>query len=232
MVTFAAPSADEGRQERHGRRTASHDDDAAAGERHPLRPVLRVHHLSSEVALPREVDDVARLVGVVARREVDEPGRVGHLPVGRPRGHGPSGVAGRPREPLHPLTEVQALGDAELAGGRLDVVADVRPRRQRGVTAPRAEGKAQGVHVRVRTDAGVAEEVPRPADRVPRLEDGPGGAWAVHREPTPRVDTRDAGSDDEHVDVERHGGWVWHGHRVSRALGRGLPRGLDRVCPV
>src|SRR5207249_1793170 len=60
---------------------------------------------------------------------------------------------------------------------------------------------AQGVHVRVRADAGIAEEVPRPADVVARLEDGVRPIRTARLQMVAGADAGDPGADDQHVEV-------------------------------
>ena len=57
------------------------------------------------------------------------------------------------------------------------------------------------MHVRVGADAGVAEEVPRAADRAAGLEDLVAGPGAVGLEVMAGTDAGQAGPDDEHVEV-------------------------------
>src|SRR5262249_30252925 len=72
--------------------------------------------------------------------------------------------------------------------------------------APRLEAVAERVHVRVRADARVAEEVPGAADRVARLDDRVRLARAVALQVVRRADAGDPGADDEDVEVLGHAG--------------------------
>ena len=91
--------------------------------------------------------------------------------------------------------------DAVLARRVADVLADRRAVCDRLRARPRPERVAEREHVRVRSDAGEAEQVPRPADRVARLEDREGLARAALPQPAPGADTGETGSDDQDVDV-------------------------------
>ena len=229
------------RQQGDGGGAAADDEHAPARDRHPVGPGLRVHDLTGEVVLAGEVDDVPRRVGEVAGGQVDEAGRVPHQAVPGAADDGPAAVGRAPLEPLDALAEVDALGDPVVVGGGPHVVADLLPRGDRRRPAPRPEREAQGVHVGVGADAGVAEQVPRAADRVARLEHGPHDVGAVLRQPAGDVDPRDAGPDDEDVDVERRRGgtsaavcsagsvwvtgrWGWSGRARPQAIADLAPR--------
>ena len=66
---------------------------------------------------------------------------------------------------------------------------------------PRPERVAEREHVRVRADAGVAEQVPGAADGVARLEDRVGLARGTRLDVVGGADARQAGADDEDVEV-------------------------------
>jgi hypothetical protein len=66
---------------------------------------------------------------------------------------------------------------------------------------PRLEGEAEGVHVRVGADARIAEEVPRSADVLARLEDGVRAVGAARLQVVAGADAGDPGADHQHVEV-------------------------------
>src|SRR5439155_1964714 len=72
------------------------------------------------------------------------------------------------------MVEAGLTVDAVLARGLAHVAEDRRSVRDGLRIRPRAKPEAQGVHVRVGSDAGIAEQVPGTADSAPRLEDGEG----------------------------------------------------------
>src|SRR5690606_38514831 len=73
------------------------------------------------------------------------------------------------------------------------------------LAVPRAKRVAEREHVGVRTDPGIAEEVPGPADGVARLEDRVGGPRALVLHIVGRAHAGEACADDQYVDV-LHGG--------------------------
>ena len=91
--------------------------------------------------------------------------------------------------------------DPVLARRLAQVVADQAPVGDRLVVLPRLEAVGEGVQVRVRADARVAEEIPRAGGRGAGLEDRVGLARVLLLEVAGAADARDAGADDEDVDV-------------------------------
>src|SRR4030095_6309945 len=66
---------------------------------------------------------------------------------------------------------------------------------------PWPEGVAQRVHVGVRADAGIAEQIPGPAARPARLDDGVALARALVLQVPGGADTRQARAHDQDVEV-------------------------------
>jgi hypothetical protein len=99
------------------------------------------------------------------------------------------------------VAEADAALDAVVAGRLAHVLEDRRTVGDRLGLLPRAKGIAEGVHVRVRADARVFEEVPRAADALARLEDRVGLLRAFRLQVTAGADARKAGTDDQHVNV-------------------------------
>src|ERR1700756_5155176 len=89
--------------------------------------------------------------------------------------------------------------DATLACGLPHVVEDRLTLADRLRRRPRLEAVAQGVHVRVRADAGVAEEVPGPPQFLARLEDRVAAARKSLLQMVRSADAGESGADDQHV---------------------------------
>src|SRR5262249_55667942 len=66
---------------------------------------------------------------------------------------------------------------------------------------PGPERVPQRVHIGIRADARIAEQVPGPADRFASLEDRVGLAGATALQMAGRSDPRQAGADDQNVEV-------------------------------
>ncbi len=114
---------------------------------------------------------------------------------------------------------------AELMSGVLDIIADRGAFDDRLVRRPGAEWKAQSEDVRVRADAGIAEQVPGAADPVSRLEDQPALAFAAGLQAVRGIDAGNTGSDDDHVQMI--GLRIVARHRLS--LAAQAPRSLAEI---
>src|SRR5690606_954098 len=121
--------------------------------------------------------------------------------VGALGGDGPAGVGGGPLGAGDAVVEADVAVDARLGGGVDDVPADRLAVGDGLGAGPGAERVAQGVHVGVGPDAGVAEQVPRAADGAPGLEDGVGGPRAAVLQVVGGADAGEPGPDDQDVEV-------------------------------
>ena len=130
--------------------------------------------------------------------------------------HRPARLGRGPRRAHDALAVADVLVDAVLAGRLADVGEDRGPVGDRLCLVPRLERVAEREHVRVRADAGVAEQVPRAAD-APRA---PRGSRSVlpgqsRLQVAGGADAGEAGADDQHVEVFR-----LHGRSLSSGCGR------------
>jgi hypothetical protein len=144
-----------------------------------------------------ELRRVSRRVVVVAAAHEEKVARQ-HGALGLDR---PAGVRGAPRRPLHALTEADIPVDAVLARRLAEIGEDGRRVRDRFRARPRLERVPERVHVGIGADAGVAEEVPRPADVVARLEDRVGAVGTARLKVVAGADAGDPGADDQDVEV-------------------------------
>src|SRR6185312_4728178 len=119
------------------------------------------------------------------------------------RRHGPARFLARPRRTDDTVAEADLAVDPALAGGGPHVGEDRLAVGDRLRRRPRPEAVAERVHVGVRADPRVAEEVPGAADRLPRLEDRVALAGAALLQVVRGADPGDAGPDDEDVDALR-----------------------------
>ena len=182
------------------------------------RPVLRVHDPAAEPVDAREGRRVALVVAVVARAHEQEA--AGQRALARPWS-GPPRVTVQRASGARPLGVHDARPEADprvhavLTGGVADVVEDRRAVGDGRGTGPGPEGVAQGVHVGVGADAGIAEQVPGAADRVAGLQDGVRLAGQLLLQVDSGADAGQAGPDDDHVEVLQ--GCGGHGPRVAHA---------------
>ena len=192
-----------GRHQRHRRGPGADDHHLLAGIVQIPGPELRVQDLPLEVRLARELRPVPLGVVVIARAHVEEVAggrcRRGVRPVGvADRPQGGRRVPGRRR---HPVLEADVLVDAELLRRLLEIVQDGRAVGDGLGLGPRLEGEAQGVHVAVRADARIAEQVPGAAQMGPALEQRIGPVRTLILQVIGRADAGNPGADHQHVEV-------------------------------
>src|SRR5690606_26226574 len=118
-----------------------------------------------------ELGGVSLVVAVIAAADEEEAAGHGHgvarlPPLDLDR---PARLLARPGGGDDPVAEPDPLLDPGLAGGVADIGEDRRAVGDRLRLHPGPEAVAERVHVGVRADARVAEEVPGAADRVARL---------------------------------------------------------------
>src|SRR5580698_1022840 len=91
--------------------------------------------------------------------------------------------------------------DAFIARRGSDVVANVLARRNRLWTAPRTERITHGQHVRIRPDAGIAEQVPGAPDPLALFEDDVAFVWTHFLQVMRGIDTAQSRTHDEDVEM-------------------------------
>ncbi len=161
-----------------------------------------MHHLALEVVDALELGHVPLLVVVVAGAGHQEVGAhlldAAVLPVDRER---PAAMHRAPFELLHPVTEADFLLEVVLGDRLVQVAEDRVAAGDVLVLLPGPEGVAEGVHVRVRADARIAEEIPRPPDGLAPLEDGEGLLRVLPAQVAAHADAADASAHDQDVEV-------------------------------
>ena len=115
----------------------------------------------------------------------------------RPSSARPASTSGR----HHAMAVADPGVDAVVARDLADVGQDRRAVGDRLGVLPRPEGVAQRVHVGVRADAGIAEQIPGAAAGLARLEDGVALARALVLQVPGRADARQARAHDQDVEV-------------------------------
>ena len=200
-----------GHQRHRGRAAADHDD-VLAGVIEIGGPELRVDDPPRKILRPGELGRVALGVIVIARAHEEEIAGHRDRPVGAFRRDRPARVVGRPRRRLDVVVVPDFLVDAVIRGGALEVAQDVRPVGDRLRLGPRPERVAERVHVGIRADAGIAKQVPRPAELRPPLKDRVAAVGAIRLQVIARADPRNSRA--HHQDVD-----MFHAHHLSRRTG-------------
>ena len=152
--------------------------------------MLGVDDLAGEALAAGEARAVAFVVAVVAGAAVQEVACEERAADGR-TGDGAGILCETPRKFLA----------RELARGVADVAQYRRTVGHRLGLPPRPERVAKREHVRVRANAGVAEQVPGTPRRLSCLEDRERLLRAAPAQVTGRAHPRQAGADDQHVYV-------------------------------
>ena len=191
------------RHERHRRRAAADHDHALARVVDVLGPFLRVHDPARETLAARKLRRVAFVVAVVAAAHQHEARPDPHLlaAVLAKCVHRPQRARAVELRAQRAVLEADLLLDAVFRRRLAHVGEDRRPVRDRLRLRPRPERVAERVHVRVRADARVAEQVPRPSDALARLEDRDRLARALRFQMARCADPREPRADDQHVDA-------------------------------
>jgi hypothetical protein len=202
IVTWAPRAASAGTSVIAGR-AAADDHDALARWVEVRRPLLRVEDGAGELTEPRQVGREAGVVPVVAgaahQEATADRERRG---AGAARAvHRPPCVGARPADALDAVLEADVAIDAEPGRGLAHVRQDARPVGERAIAGPRVERVAERVHVRVRPHARIAEQVPGAADGLAGLEHGVAGVRQGGLHVVAGGDARQAGPDDEHVEI-------------------------------
>ena len=133
-----------------------------------------MHHPPLELRQPRKIGGVA--VGVVVVAGAHPQKIAAQLPslFGRPALHSeqPACLRAGPGRFHHPVAQVDMRQQPMLAGGVLEVLQDGRAVGYRLAIGPGLKRVAQGVHVRVRTHARVAKQVPGAAQALAPFQNG------------------------------------------------------------
>src|SRR5262249_7966658 len=132
--------------------------------------------------------------------------------------HRPARILRRPRGALDAMIETDVRLDAVVLRGLANVVQDRRPGGDRLLFRPRLERIPERIHVAVRTDAGIAKQIPGAADRRAPFKDRVTLVRAFLLQVIGRADPGKSRSDDQHVDMfVRHGDLLWQTYLTRRA---------------
>ena len=112
----------------------------------------------------------------------------------------PSLVLPRPRGAVDAVAVADMAREVVLLDHLAHVGQDFLRRRDR-LAGPRLEAIAEGVEVAVRADAGIAMGEPGAAEALLRLQHHEAGARELVGQVIGATDARDAGADDQHVDM-------------------------------
>jgi len=159
------------RNERHGGRTAAYHHYPFAVVVKIFGPLLRMNDRALKFVEAGPFRRVAPGVVVIARAEIQKV--TGELSVAVVSLYidGPPRIRRRPTCSLNVVVVTDLLFDAVIFRGIADVVQDRGSIGDRLRIGPRAKAITECVHVGVRTDSGIAKQVPCPAHRTAAFED-------------------------------------------------------------
>ena len=160
-----------GRHQRDGGCARSDHDHLFAGVIEIVGPELGMHHAPFEGA---QIE--ARIVGfvviVIARSEIEPVGgQTLAVALGGFDRNVPAGIGFAPVRGKDGVARADVLADATLVHDAVEIIEDGGPVGDRFFVLPRFEIEAQRMHVAIRTDAGIAEQIPCPAQIGAPLKD-------------------------------------------------------------
>jgi hypothetical protein len=191
------------RSQRHRGGPTADDDDALARVVDVVGPLLGVDDAAAEPVEPFEVRRVALRVVVVAGAGEEEVARhVDRLVVGPAlHVHRPARVLAGPARADDAVLVADLAIDACVLRRVADVVEDRRAVGDRLRVLPRPEREAERVHVGVRPDPRIAEQIPGAAHAIARLEDRVRAPRAALLQVVTGRDPGDPRPHHQHVDV-------------------------------
>ena len=185
-----------------------------------LRPELGVDNGARKALAARNLRIVGRIVVVVSGPQKQE--LAGHL-AGSPRivfeRQCPARDCAVPVGGKHLAAKPDIAADVAVIDDLVEIFQNRRTIGNRLFMGPRLELEAQRVHVRIRTDAGIAEQIPGSAQVGTPLDDRIAFAAAFLAQMHRHADTRDARADDQHIDVG-HGKFRLGADCIHRLLSR------------
>jgi hypothetical protein len=191
------------RHERHGGGAAADDHHALVLVIEIFRPFLRMNDFSLKACGAREFRRVAARIRVIAAAHEQEIAGVADDTFLRPHlgFHRPARIRRRPVGAFDYAVKADVSVDAVVARRLAHIFADRRPVGDRFRLAPGLERIAQRVHVGIRTDAGIAEQIPCAADGIAAFEDRIGFLRAIGLQMIGRADARKPGTHNDDVEM-------------------------------
>lgn len=187
-------------EESDGRGATADDHDLLVFIVEVFGPELGVDCLALEIVDAGDGGLQRSVVVVVTGAEDDEARGVGLLVAIVVHVERPDVVATRPVGGPESVAEEDVGVDAVLLGGILHVLGDGGALGNGVVLVPRVPGKTKGEEIRVRPDAGIAEQIPGTSNGVAGLEDGIGVAGQFTLDSISGIDTGDTTADDDDVE--------------------------------
>ena len=188
-----------GRNQRDGGRAAADHDDFLTFIIKAFRPMLRVDDLALEGVLIREVGRIALIIIIITRAHEQHGAGQRHRLLAGLDFDRPHSVFAGPRRLFHLAVVADMRAELIFLDRFLQIAHDGGRIGNRLARSPRLEAEAQRVHVRIRADAGVAEQIPCPAKIVAPLHDCEGLARAHFLHVHGRANARNPGAHNQGI---------------------------------
>ena len=189
------------RNDRHRGRAAADHHHALAAIVEVFGPVLRMHDLACEFFHAGKVGRVAVGIVVIAgAAEQEIAGEANRLALLAALGlDRPQRIGGRPRRACHSVAKADLAVDAIGFRRFTNVAADRGAVGDRRIRQPWPKRIAEGEHVGIGADAGIAEQIPGAADGVAAFEDDERLARARRLQMIGGVDAGEPAADDDDI---------------------------------
>jgi len=189
------------RHQGHRGGTAADHHDLLAGIVERFRPELRMDNRSGKIRLAGEVRIMAFVIAVIARAHMEEIAlHRAERAIALLQAHRPQRLFARPVGIDHLVVEPYLVVQAIFVDGFIQIVEDRWRVGNCPARGPGFEIIAQCIHVAVRADAGIFEQVPGPAESLARLDNGKAFARASLAQVDRRANAGQAGTDNQYVE--------------------------------
>ncbi len=178
------------RNDSHRRGPGAYDDDTLVRVIETFRPVLRMDEGALKRILPVECRQVAMLEVVITGAHEQQSAAQLAAGAGAHRLDDPGRRLARVVRPDDPATVLNPAFDTMFSGRLADVSEDGGAICNCLRLPPGPETVAQGVHIAIGADPGVAEQIPGTTEAFAALENRIGDSWAPGLEMTGRPDAR------------------------------------------
>ena len=190
--------------QRHRRRAAADDDDPFAGVVQLFRPELRMDDVTGKRVLICKTGSIGCVVIVIAaahEQEIALDDRMRTIVL--QHRDAPACARTRPAGGKHFMAEPDMRLQIVLGDGVVQIAEDRRTVGDRFWIEPGFEAVAERVHVAVRPNPGIAEQIPGSARLLPLFEERECLVRAYFAQMYRHADTRNSGPDNQHIDIIR-----------------------------
>ena len=165
-----------------------------------FRPELWVHPIPGKAGLAFELRLVTLIVAVIASAHHEKTTAIAAHAIRRIHRYLPLTTLATPIGRYELLTEANSLADTILISRLIDIAENRRAVGDTLLRFPGLEVVTQRVHITVRANAGITEEIPCTANRLSALEQDEVPVGAIALQAHRGADAREPGTDDNHIE--------------------------------